>query len=119
MLNPNFMLRSVLIEMARVGVVEITMRRQDGSLHVFEATLRETALTCARENADLYYKSINSSRYKEAKKRKALIEKKLTWEEMLDRSINLLYVVEADTCQWKKVSVRKLVEVKGIEYIGA
>lgn len=118
MLNPNFMLRGVLIEMARVGIVEIAVRRQNGTIHRFQATLRECALECARKNADLYYKSIGSSRYKETKKRKALIETVETWQQKVDKSINLLFVVDAESCSWRKVSVRRLVEVVPIEYIG-
>lgn len=119
MLNPNFMLRGVLIELAREGIVEIAMRRQDGTIHRFLATLRATALECAKDNADLYYKSINSSRYKETKKRKAMREGVETWHEKVDKSINLLFVVDPESCTWRKVSVRRLVEVIPIEYVGA
>ena len=118
MLNPNFMLRAKLIEFARVGIVNVTIRRQDNSLFTFPCTLRDTSMECAKMNADLYYKSIGSSRYKEQAKRKKLKVEKETWEQKLDKSINLLYVVNTDDFRWFKLNIRRMVEIEPIEYIG-
>lgn len=104
-------LRMQLVQAAMEGVIHISMRRSNGSVFKFPATLLPTSMECATLNGDEYYKSIGTTRAKHQREKKlaALKEKALTWQEKVERSINLFYIVDAEEFKWRCVSLNSLV----------
>jgi hypothetical protein len=121
MLNKNALKRLELVATAMEGVVKVTMRRQHGQPYTFMATLLPNSQECAKLNNEQYYRDKGTTASKarrERSKRKQLLDEKLTWHEQLDRSINLFYVVDADECRWRAVSLRQLIDFEPVVYIG-
>lgn len=114
-----FETRAELIGYGRHGVIDVTIRRQNGTTFTFAATLLESAFECAKLNADLYYKSIGTSRYKEQKKKKriSLILNTKAWQQQVDDSVNFLTMVDADSCQYCKVAVRRVEKIEPVKFV--
>lgn len=109
----NSYFRRSIVEMAMHGVVELTMRRTNGTHFKFEGTLLPSSRECATINADNYYKNLGTTRARvKAAKRKSLIADTYSWTERVERSINLFYIVDITDFRWRQVSVRAVVDVK-------
>ena len=108
--------RMRLICMAMTGVVDVTIVRNNGTLFKMTTTLLPNSRECATTNADLYYKSIGTTRYKVRKEKKSKREKVLDkyreWEELLERSLNLLFMVDIEEFRWKCVPINRIVDIE-------
>lgn len=115
MLNKNTLKRLELVDMAMHGIVRVTMRRQNGTAYTFEATLLPTSQECAKMNTEEYYREQGTTRARvsreRAKKRK-ILDEHMSWIDKVDRSINLFYLVDAETFRWRQVSLRALLDFK-------
>lgn len=107
------LLRRNMVANALEGEIQIMMRRGNGSVFTFTATLTEGARLCADTNAEEYYKSIGTTRNKvrrqRAKERAKIIERSLEWVEQLERDLNMFWVVDTVDFRWRMVSLKSLV----------
>lgn len=106
------LIRRMIVANARDGEVCIHMKRGNGTIWKFNATLSESARICAEFNSQEYYRSIGTTKAKiqrERRKRKEMLENVRTYLEYKLYDLIYFWVVDTEEFRWRRVSMESLV----------